>query len=234
MLSTTMSACSRSSDGASADATATRTRSSSVSTARNASRSVVSSPATSARVSPALVEKLPDRRPLVRVERRQHLEHLAAEAGEEALGARPRRDLVELGHRSVLVLAVAIVERDGQALVLDLLRRPARVAGERVDPPPPRLRLRIELEPVRADVDDPVDADAGANVVARPAADDADEPVAAGEPLQLGARLRRSGRVLGPRDDRREHAVEVEEEARLVRRGREALHQCVCGRGQRS
>ena len=214
MLSTTMSACSRRSDGDSADATATRTRSSRPSTARKLSRSVVSSPATSARVSPASVEQLPHRRALVRVDGRQHLEQLAAEPRDETLRARLPGDRVELGHRRILVVPVAEVERDRQSLVLGLRRRPPRGPGERVDPLAPTLCLRVELEPVRADVDDSVDADARAHVVARPPADHADEPVAAGEPLAArraspaapprpraaprSARARRRSRGTGP------------------------------------
>src|SRR5581483_4577260 len=52
--------------------------------------------------------------------------------------------------------------------------------------------------------------------------------------LELGARLRRRPRILRPLDDRREHAVEVEEEARPFRLGREPLAQRIRGRGHGS
>ena len=69
------------------------------------------------------------------------------------------------------------------------------------------------------------------HVVTRPPADHADQPVAADEPFELCARLGRRIRVYWSRDDRREHAVEVEEDAGFGGRGRKALEQRVGGRG---
>src|SRR5204862_7067775 len=124
---------------------------------------------------------------------------------------------LELEHRRSLVLRVAEVEGDRQPLQLRLARGPRSAGGELHDPPAPTFGLRVALEPVRADVDDPADADTLAHVAARPAADDADERVPLYEPLELRSRLRGWVRILRPRHDRREHAVEVEEDAGLGR-----------------
>jgi len=80
---------------------------------------------------------------------------------------------------------------------------------------------------VPADVDDAVDRDAGSDVCAAASAHHGDEGVAVDEARQLGARLRRRIRVLRPRDDRREDAVEVEEDRRRVRRRGHTLEQRV-------
>src|SRR5207247_11178997 len=48
----------------------------------------------------------------------------------------------------------------------------------------------------------------------RAAADARDERIAGREAPQLSRRLRRNGRVVGPWDDRREHAVDVEQNRR--------------------
>ena len=63
-----------------------------------------------------------------------------------------------------------------------------------------------------SDVADAVDSDEPRRVLAGAAADARDERVAAGEPRHLGSRLLRDRSVLGPRDDRRERAVDVEED----------------------
>ena len=85
--------------------------------------------------------------------------------------------------------------------------------------------MRARQSSVRADGDDAVHADPQAHVVPRAAGDDGHERVAACEPPQLGPR--RFGRigVVGALYDRREHAVEVEEETGKLRLGREPLHQ---------
>ena len=126
---------------------------------------------------------------------------------------------------------LAEVERDREPLHLDLLRRPGRVGRERRERAPPAVGLRLELEPVRADADDAVHAESRPHVLARAPAHDRDERVAADEPLELGAGLRRRRRVLGPLDDRREHPVEVEEEPRLGRLGRELREEIVWSAG---
>ena len=86
--------------------------------------------------------------------------------------------------RGVLVGCGAVVERRRERLVL---RRPARVGREGVDPRRPRLGLRVELQAVLADVRQPVDADDLPCPLARAAADAGDERVARRETLQLGA-----------------------------------------------
>ena len=67
----------------------------------------------------------------------------------------------------------------------------------------------------------PVDADDRARDVARPPGDAGDERVASGQALELTAGRGRDRRVLGPRHDRRQHPVDVEEERRAFRFGRE-------------
>ena len=84
---------------------------------------------------------------------------------------------------------------------------------------PPAVGLRRELEPVRPDADHALHPDPHPDVLAHPAAHDCDERVPLHETLELGARLGRRGRVLGPVDDRRQDSVEVEEEPRLGRSG---------------
>ena len=76
-----------------------------------------------------------------------------------------------------------------------------------------RSAWRSSSSPCEPTIDDAVDGDALAHVVAGAAADDGDERVAADEPRELRARLGGRIRVLGTLDDRREHAVEVEKEA---------------------
>jgi hypothetical protein len=148
---------------------------------------------------------------------RQHLEDLAPVARHQARARGGLGNRVELPHRLGLVRASTEVEGDREPLQLHLLLRPRRVGRERREHPAPAVGLRLELEPVRADVDDTLHPDAGPHVLARPAAHDRDDRVAPDEPLDLGTRLGRRRRVLRPRDDRREHAVKVEEDARLRR-----------------
>ena len=82
-----------------------------------------------------------------------------------------------------------------------------------------------------ADIHDSVDRDALADVVTRSAADDGDEWIAAGESLELHPRLRWRIGLFGSRDDRGEHAVEVEEDRGFLRRRSHVLEQRVGRRG---
>ena len=75
----------------------------------------------------ALAQQPADRRSLVRLDRRQELEHLAAEARFEARGTGGGRDVLQLPSRGFLVQRAAVVERDAQALVLG---RPCHSRGE--------------------------------------------------------------------------------------------------------
>ena len=104
------------------------------------------------------------------------------------------------------------MERDGEPFHLDRARRPRRVGRKIHERLPPPLGERLRLEPVRADDDDPVHTDPLAHVVARSPAHDCDERVLLHEPRELRARLRRNRGVLASRHDRRENAVEVEEQ----------------------
>src|SRR5438445_13713061 len=90
---------------------------------------------------------------LVRTDRRQHLEHLAPEPGDEAFVGRLRSDRLERSYRRRLIGGVAEVERDGQSFQLGVMRGPRSAAREVVERLPPPLRLRIQLEAVPADVD---------------------------------------------------------------------------------
>ena len=122
---------------------------------------------------PGASEQLAHGRPLVRVERRDELEHHAAEARSQALLARALGDQLQLGARAVRIGRRPVVDRERQALVLD---RPLDRAGELLEPRAPLLRIRVQLEAVVADDGDPVDADdrpAHAPLAARHRADEA-------------------------------------------------------------
>ena len=80
-------------------------------------------------------------------------------------------------------------------------RRPSRSAG-------------IELEAMLPDVRERVDADDPPGLRSGPAAHARHERVPRRESSQLAASRVGHARVLGPRDDRREHAVDVEEQRR--------------------
>ena len=90
-----------------------------------------------------------------------------------------------------------------------------------------RRRLRRELEPVLADDRDALDADQRLDLRRRAAADAGDERVARREPRELVPRLVRHPRVLGPLHDRREHAVDVEQDRGPARSSRRAGEQVV-------
>ena len=77
--------------------------------------------------------------------------------------------------------------------------------------------LRLELEPVLADVDELVEPDDPPRVGARPAADAGDERVPAVQAAKLGACLLRHDGLVRDVDDRGEHAVDVEQERRPLR-----------------
>jgi hypothetical protein len=127
----------------------------------------------------------------------------------------------------LLVRMAAEVERHRQPLHLDLLRRPRRVGRERREGASPAVGLRLELEAVRADAHDAVHADARAHVVSGPSAHHRNEGVLGDEALEFAASLGRCNRVLRPLDDRREDAVEVEEESRFVGAGGQLCEQIV-------
>ncbi len=160
----------------------------------------------------ALAEQVCDCGALVGADGRAQLEHLAAEPGDEALVARAGRDRFEHRQRFGFVLGAAVVEGDGQRLPLDVV--PVDGRGEVLQPAAPLGGPRFELEPVLADVDELVQPDDATRVGAGAAADAGDEGVAAVEPAQLGARLLGNRRVVWHRDDRREDAVDVEQERR--------------------
>src|SRR5437868_11850706 len=86
-----------------------------------------------------------------------------------------------------------------------------------MNPLTPRVRVGIELQAVLADVRQLRDADDGAGDLCGAAADAGDERVAPGQTSQLRTCRFRHARVLRVRDDRRERAVDIEEQRR--RRG---------------
>ena len=84
---------------------------------------------------------------------------------------------------------------------------------------------------MRADDGHPADGEALLHVGSGAAADDGHERVASDQAPELRTRLGGRVGVGGPIDDRREDAVEVEQDPRLPRRRREAFEQRVGGRG---
>ena len=156
-----------------------------------------------------------DGRALVRADRRAELEHLAAEARDQPLAAARGRDRLEHRPRRRLVVGPAVVEADRERLSLDVV--PVDAVGEGLEPLAPGQRLGLELEAVLADVDQLVEPDDPARVVARPAADAGDERVAAMQPAQLLAGRLRHGSVARHVDDRCEDAVDVEQDRRPFR-----------------
>jgi hypothetical protein len=158
---------------------------------------------------PTLVEQCPHRGALVCLHRRSDLEHLAAEAGVEAECECAGLYLPELGLGVGLVRRLPVVEDHRETLVLD---RPLDARGELVQWAAPTFCLGRQLEPVDADVDRAFQPDDAGGIGARPSADAGDERVLVHEPSQLRPRLLRYRRELGTRDDRRQGAVDVEQD----------------------
>ena len=154
-------------------------------------------------------------RPFVRGHRRMDLEHLAAPPRDESVFPGSLRQLLELGVRGGFVRRFPEVVRERQPLVLYL--EPDRVF-ERGYPVRELFRFGGELEPVVPDVANALDAHEAPGLVARPSAHAGDEQVAAGQPLELVPGRLWHGRELGSGDDRRERAVDVEDQRAL--RGR--------------
>ena len=71
---------------------------------------------------------------------------------------------LQVFERRALVLGLAVVERDRQALVL---HGPVDAGGEGADPVPPAIGLRSELEAVGAHVAHAVDVDHASGVLTR-------------------------------------------------------------------
>jgi len=161
--------------------------------------------------------------PLVGANGWPHLEHLPAEARDEALLASTLGDLFEIFERSLLVTGLAVVERDREPLGLD---RPVDARRERVDALALHLGLGLELEAVHPDVAHAVDPDEPFRIRSGPAADTGDECVTPGETRDFGARLLGDPCLTGAAHDRRERAVDVEEDRRAfwsLRQGRQGI-----------
>ena len=108
--------------------------------------------------------------------------------------------------------------------------RPRGGLRELADAAAPVLGGRAQLESVRADDHDPLDAEARLDVVVRAARDDADERIS---PASLPSSARVSGGATassGRATIGAKHAVEVEEETAFGRRRGETLEQRVGGR----
>ena len=195
--------------------------------AANASRSVVSSPGVERALRAALAEQVRDGRALVRVERRPQLEHLPAEAGDEPLVPRPGGDLLEqCASASASFAGAAVVEADRERLPLDVL--PVDGRREALEPLAPGSGLRLELEPVLADVDRARRAPTTRRASAP------ERPLMQATSAYRRVQAQSSARVssgtaasCGHVDDRREHAVDVEQDRRRSGRLGEAREQAV-------
>jgi uncharacterized protein len=162
-----------------------------------------------------LVEHLLHGSALVRVHGRTDLEHLAAEARDEPGTAGLLRDLFQVLERGRLVFGLPVVERNREPLVLD---GPVDCRRERVDLVPPAVGVGSQLEAVRADVTHSGDADESPRVLSCASADAGDQGVPVREPGNLSAGLVRHPRVLGPRNDRGQRPVDIEEDRGALRR----------------
>jgi uncharacterized protein len=169
---------------------------------------------------PGFVEQLPERGPLVGLDRRADLEHLAPEPRHEAGPPGAIGDPLEVLERLVLALGFPVVERNGQPLVLD---GPVDARSEVVDLVSPATRFWRELEAVRAHVAHPIDPDEPARFVAGPAADAGDECVAADESPKLPPRLLGNARLGRALHDRRERPVYVQDDRSQHRGLRETV-----------
>ena len=234
--STTTSASSVIADGPSSERTPTRiarsSRPSSPSraSARNASRSVASSPTYSATSTSASSSKAGDPGALVDPHRRADLEHLAAPVGAQSGRLGARRDRVDRrrappprpARRASGTRRSRPCPRAGRGS----RRSSARVglAPELVDPPGPVLELGSstgfgppgaqQLGAVRSEVGDRPDRDHRPRLRRPPAADARDDAVAPGDRDQQLPRALGHARIGGMLDDRRQRAVDVEQDRR--------------------
>ena len=151
---------------------------------------------------------------LGRDDRREQLEHQAAEARLEPALACGSGDGFEPPSGLLRVGGGAVVQSSGVRLPLDV--RPARLVGDAVDLVCEARCLGLELEAVLADVAELGHADDSLRIGARSPRHARDEAVAACEPPQLPADGVGHARPAGIVDDRREHAVDVEEQRRRV------------------
>ena len=209
---------------------------------RNASRSVVSSPTYIAAATVLAAEQRGDAEALVEGDRRTHLEHLAPPVNGEARSLR----LGDLPHGlfgGLLVGGAAPVEGGDRALVLAAHAQPlalgvVRPRREVPHAPCPRRELGVDLRPRRAgaqqlaavvaDVGDRPDRDDLARGRRAAPAHAAHHPVAARDLDQHRARRLGHVRVGGVPDDRRERAVDVEQDRRAIGLGAdrpERLHE---------
>ena len=228
-LPTTRSAASRSSGGLRAEATATRTPSSSPSSAAEARRGRSCRRRRRARAR-GRARRAGARRPCpcARSTGGRSSSTLRPKRATSPSCARPLGDRLEQRERLLLVLRAG---GSGSVTVSGLRSTSSQSTRRRelLQPLAPVRGLGLELEPVLADVDELVEADDPPRVGARPAADAGDERVAAVQAAELGARLLRHGGLVRHVDDRREHAVDVEQERgplRVPRRAARAARSC--------
>src|SRR5438105_3791152 len=98
------------------------------------------------------------------------------------------RDLVECSTRSGFVVGTAVVQSSGEPFVLG--PRPGRLREKAPEPFGPRVRVRLELEPVVAYVHKLRDADHALRILACSPAHTRDERVTRVQSPQLLLRLR--------------------------------------------
>ena len=105
------------------------------------------------------------------------------------------------------------MERGRELLVLR--RGPGDLCEKPLQPFAPPGCLAVKLQPVVPDVDELGDADDSLRIRPGTTRDARDECIAPVQAAKLLTRLVRDARILGPRNDRCEHAVDVQEERRL-------------------
>ena len=182
----------------------------------------------------AVAQQVDDPGALVDPHRRPDLEHLAAPVGGEARPLGGRRDVLDRRLRLLLVGHAAPVQRRDRLLVLQPHAQLAQIlgevlVGEVLDAARPRLQLAVELggdrarhqhlRAVRAQVGDRAERDDPAGVGGAPAGHAGDHAVAARDLDQRPPGALGHVRVVGVQNDRRQHAVDVEQDGGALRVG---------------
>jgi hypothetical protein len=154
--------------------------------------------------------------PLVDVDRRPHLHHLASTLdGEPQLFRCPNESLN--GRFRLGVVDLPVVERGCHARLRLESPGPVHRFDQLLEQRCVLRYSRVALETMNADVRDVVEPDDPPCVGRRPPTDAGHEPVAPGQPLDFPPGLLRNCRVLRALDDGRESAVDVEQDGRSLR-----------------
>ena len=226
-----MSAAATRSSGVSAPRTATFTTCSSRpfararSSASNANRSAISSPAYSAARSPSLVDDAVDRPFLEGEPGRHELDDVLA--GDERHLRRNRERAHPLLQRPAgrdRVGGRPVVHGDRRALGLH--PRALDLVGDRQDRGDHVGGNRPVRESVRSDQANPADVDEAFELIDRAPGDHRDHAVALDQPRQDGRRPGHQPGELRTLDDRAERAVDIEEDAGRCRRPDERVERC--------